>query len=184
MRTHTQTHMLTDREPLLQHRNTALSQLGTTQCVFLCVFLCVCFCVCVSSEVRSLLGMVRHGMGSFLVFVGLDGSKEELGIVSTNFWMYKHNDLDAMSVTLSPCCPPYSDLLSPPPSLLLFLPDLPLPPSVSPSFIILCLSFLFHPPIMLQLFLPVSLQSFPLLSPHCRPFFCPLFLPPVEDSNP
>ncbi|XP_067088727.1 all-trans-retinol 13,14-reductase-like [Osmerus mordax] len=47
-------------------------------------------------EVRSLLGMVRHGMGSFLVFVGLDGSKEELGIVSTNFWMYKHNDLDAM----------------------------------------------------------------------------------------
>ncbi|XP_046894720.1 all-trans-retinol 13,14-reductase-like [Hypomesus transpacificus] len=48
------------------------------------------------AEVRSLLGMVRHGMGSFLVFVGLDGSKEELGIVSTNFWMYKHNDLDAM----------------------------------------------------------------------------------------
>ncbi|XP_062342203.1 all-trans-retinol 13,14-reductase-like [Osmerus eperlanus] len=47
-------------------------------------------------EVRSLLGMVRHGMGSFLVFVGLDGSKDELGIVSTNFWMYKHNDLDAM----------------------------------------------------------------------------------------
>ncbi|XP_003964437.1 all-trans-retinol 13,14-reductase-like [Takifugu rubripes] len=47
-------------------------------------------------EVQSLLGMVRHGMGSFLVFVGLDGSKEELGIVSTNFWMYKGNDLDSL----------------------------------------------------------------------------------------
>ncbi|XP_036446446.1 all-trans-retinol 13,14-reductase-like [Colossoma macropomum] len=47
-------------------------------------------------EIQSLLGLVRHGMGSFLVFVGLDGSKEELGIVSTNFWMYKHNDLDQL----------------------------------------------------------------------------------------
>ncbi|XP_008328829.1 putative all-trans-retinol 13,14-reductase [Cynoglossus semilaevis] len=47
-------------------------------------------------EVRSLLGMVRHGMGSFLVFVGLDGTKEELDIVSTNFWMYKDNDLDVL----------------------------------------------------------------------------------------
>ncbi|XP_077475780.1 all-trans-retinol 13,14-reductase-like [Stigmatopora argus] len=48
------------------------------------------------SEIQSLLSMVRHGMGSFLVFVGLDGTKEELGIVSTNFWMYKDNDLDAL----------------------------------------------------------------------------------------
>uniref|UniRef100_A0A8C5FYH8 All-trans-retinol 13,14-reductase-like n=1 Tax=Gouania willdenowi TaxID=441366 RepID=A0A8C5FYH8_GOUWI len=40
--------------------------------------------------------MVRHGMGSFLVFVGLDGTKEELNIVSTNFWMYKDNDLDSL----------------------------------------------------------------------------------------
>ncbi|KAG7221956.1 hypothetical protein INR49_028238 [Caranx melampygus] len=47
-------------------------------------------------EIQSLLGMVRHGMGSFLVFVGLDGTKEELGIVSTNFWMYKDNDLDSL----------------------------------------------------------------------------------------
>uniref|UniRef100_A0A3B4TSH5 All-trans-retinol 13,14-reductase-like n=1 Tax=Seriola dumerili TaxID=41447 RepID=A0A3B4TSH5_SERDU len=47
-------------------------------------------------EIKSLTGMVRHGMGSFLVFVGLDGTKEELGIVSTNFWMYKDNDLDSL----------------------------------------------------------------------------------------
>ncbi|KAM7386080.1 hypothetical protein PAMA_008956 [Pampus argenteus] len=47
-------------------------------------------------EIQSLLGLVRHGMGSFLVFVGLDGTKEELGIVSTNYWMYKDNDLDSL----------------------------------------------------------------------------------------
>ncbi|XP_041827381.1 inactive all-trans-retinol 13,14-reductase-like [Melanotaenia boesemani] len=47
-------------------------------------------------EVQSLLGMVRHGMGSFLAFVGLNGTKEELDIVSTNFWMYKDNDLDTL----------------------------------------------------------------------------------------
>ncbi|XP_072224866.1 all-trans-retinol 13,14-reductase-like [Leuresthes tenuis] len=47
-------------------------------------------------EIQSLLGMVRHGMGSFLVFVGLHGTKEDLDIVSTNFWMYKDNDLDSL----------------------------------------------------------------------------------------
>lgn len=48
------------------------------------------------TEIRRLLSMVQHGMGSFLVFVGLDGTKEELGIVSTSFWMYKHNNLDQL----------------------------------------------------------------------------------------
>nr|XP_020479141.1 putative all-trans-retinol 13,14-reductase [Monopterus albus] len=47
-------------------------------------------------EIKSLLNTVRHGMGSFLVFVGLDGTKEELGIVSTNFWIYKDNDLNSL----------------------------------------------------------------------------------------
>uniref|UniRef100_A0A8C3XH75 All-trans-retinol 13,14-reductase n=1 Tax=Cyanoderma ruficeps TaxID=181631 RepID=A0A8C3XH75_9PASS len=46
--------------------------------------------------VRSRLAMVRPGMGSFLVFVGLRGSAAELGLPPTNFWIYPHNDLDAM----------------------------------------------------------------------------------------
>ncbi|XP_064172449.1 inactive all-trans-retinol 13,14-reductase-like [Anguilla rostrata] len=50
----------------------------------------------VKPEIQSQLSLVQHGMGSFLVFVGLDGTMEELGIVSTNFWMYKHNDLDQL----------------------------------------------------------------------------------------
>lgn len=40
--------------------------------------------------------MVQHGMGSFLVFVGLRGSAAELDLPATNFWIYPHNDLDTM----------------------------------------------------------------------------------------
>ncbi|NXC22619.1 RETST reductase, partial [Corythaeola cristata] len=46
--------------------------------------------------VRSRLAMVRPGMGSFLVFVGLRGSAAQLALPPTNFWIYPHNDLDAM----------------------------------------------------------------------------------------
>uniref|UniRef100_A0A8C5X6Y1 All-trans-retinol 13,14-reductase n=1 Tax=Malurus cyaneus samueli TaxID=2593467 RepID=A0A8C5X6Y1_9PASS len=44
--------------------------------------------------VRSRLAMVRPGMGSFLVFVGLRGSAAELSLPPTNFWIYPNNDLD------------------------------------------------------------------------------------------
>ncbi|CAM5137699.1 unnamed protein product [Natator depressus] len=46
--------------------------------------------------IQSVLSMVQHGMGSFLVFVGLQGTTEELGIKSTNYWIYLDNDLDEM----------------------------------------------------------------------------------------
>ncbi|XP_054080464.1 all-trans-retinol 13,14-reductase-like [Rissa tridactyla] len=46
--------------------------------------------------VCSRLAMVHHGMGSFLVFVGLRGSAAELALPATNFWIYPHNDLDGM----------------------------------------------------------------------------------------
>ncbi|XP_037742972.1 all-trans-retinol 13,14-reductase-like [Chelonia mydas] len=46
--------------------------------------------------IQSVLSMVQHGMGSFLVFVGLRGTTEELGIKSTNYWIYLANDLDEM----------------------------------------------------------------------------------------
>ncbi|XP_068774860.1 all-trans-retinol 13,14-reductase-like [Struthio camelus] len=46
--------------------------------------------------VCSSLDVVRHGMGSFLVFVGLRGTAAQLALPSTNFWIYPHNDLDGM----------------------------------------------------------------------------------------
>uniref|UniRef100_A0A6J0TN24 L-amino-acid oxidase n=1 Tax=Pogona vitticeps TaxID=103695 RepID=A0A6J0TN24_9SAUR len=47
-------------------------------------------------EIQSLLNLVQHSMGCLLVFVGLRGTKEELGLKSSSYWIYKHNDLDSM----------------------------------------------------------------------------------------
>ncbi|XP_038152833.1 inactive all-trans-retinol 13,14-reductase [Cyprinodon tularosa] len=48
----------------------------------------------VRHDVQERLNMMKHGRGSFLVFSGFDGTAEELGLVSTNFWMFKDNDMD------------------------------------------------------------------------------------------
>ncbi|NXT92530.1 RETST reductase, partial [Anhinga rufa] len=45
-------------------------------------------------EIQSQLRMVTHGEGAFTVFVGLNGSREELGLEATNYFMYTENNLD------------------------------------------------------------------------------------------
>ncbi|NXL39745.1 RETST reductase, partial [Glaucidium brasilianum] len=45
-------------------------------------------------EIQSQLRMVTHGEGGFTVFVGLNGSREELGLEPTNYFIYAGNDLD------------------------------------------------------------------------------------------
>ncbi len=45
-------------------------------------------------DIQERLNMMRHGRGSFLVFSGFDGTEEELGLESTNFWLFKNNDID------------------------------------------------------------------------------------------
>ncbi|NXJ71780.1 RETST reductase, partial [Rostratula benghalensis] len=45
-------------------------------------------------EIQSQLRMVTHGEGGFTVFVGLNGSREKLGLEPTNYFMYPGNDLD------------------------------------------------------------------------------------------
>ncbi|KAJ7313709.1 hypothetical protein JRQ81_005340 [Phrynocephalus forsythii] len=47
-------------------------------------------------EIQTILNLVQHSMGCFLVFVGLRGTKEELGLKSSSYWIYKHNNLDSM----------------------------------------------------------------------------------------
>ncbi|NWU93705.1 RETST reductase, partial [Upupa epops] len=47
-------------------------------------------------EIQSQLRMVTHGEGGFTVFVGLNGSREELGLEPTNYFIYPGNDLDEM----------------------------------------------------------------------------------------
>ncbi|NXI41911.1 RETST reductase, partial [Galbula dea] len=45
-------------------------------------------------EIQSQLRMATHGEGGFTVFVGLNGSREELGLEPINYFMYPGNDLD------------------------------------------------------------------------------------------
>ncbi|XP_072343328.1 all-trans-retinol 13,14-reductase-like [Scyliorhinus torazame] len=45
-------------------------------------------------EIQAQLNMVQHGMGGLSVFVGLNGSKEELGLKAANYWLIQENNLD------------------------------------------------------------------------------------------
>ncbi|XP_069475035.1 all-trans-retinol 13,14-reductase-like [Ambystoma mexicanum] len=44
--------------------------------------------------IRSQLSCVRHGLAGFSVFVGLDGTKEELGLPATNFFIFPNKNLN------------------------------------------------------------------------------------------
>ncbi|XP_053550425.1 all-trans-retinol 13,14-reductase [Bombina bombina] len=47
-------------------------------------------------DVRSLFSNLQYGMGCFLVFVGLRGTTKELGLKSTNLWLYPKGDLNSL----------------------------------------------------------------------------------------
>nr|XP_009680575.1 PREDICTED: all-trans-retinol 13,14-reductase [Struthio camelus australis] len=49
-----------------------------------------------AAGIQSQLRLVKHGEGGFSIFVGLNGTKEELGLESTNYFIYPGNDLDEM----------------------------------------------------------------------------------------
>lgn len=44
---------------------------------------------------EPLLKRVQHGVGLMSVFVGLDGTAEELGLKPTNLWVFTNSDLEA-----------------------------------------------------------------------------------------
>lgn len=48
----------------------------------------------VKPDIQERLNLMKHGRGSLLLFSGFDGTEEELGLVSTNFWLFKNNDMD------------------------------------------------------------------------------------------
>ncbi|XP_058263290.1 inactive all-trans-retinol 13,14-reductase-like isoform X1 [Hemibagrus wyckioides] len=47
-------------------------------------------------EIQKRVNMMRPGRGCLLVFSGFDATQEELGINSTNTWLFKSNDMDAI----------------------------------------------------------------------------------------
>uniref|UniRef100_A0A670JW47 All-trans-retinol 13,14-reductase n=1 Tax=Podarcis muralis TaxID=64176 RepID=A0A670JW47_PODMU len=44
--------------------------------------------------VQNQISMIDHGVGGFCVFIGLKGSKEELGLEAKNYYIYPHNNLN------------------------------------------------------------------------------------------
>lgn len=44
--------------------------------------------------IQKQLSMVQNGEGGMSIFIGLDGTKEELGLKAENYWIYSENNLD------------------------------------------------------------------------------------------
>lgn len=45
---------------------------------------------------QSQLSKLRHGIGSLCVFIGVNGSKKELGLKAANYWLFPDNNLDEL----------------------------------------------------------------------------------------
>ncbi|XP_072299009.1 all-trans-retinol 13,14-reductase [Eucyclogobius newberryi] len=46
--------------------------------------------------IQKQLSLMKNGEGGLSVFVGLDGSKEELGLKADNYWIFRENNLDEL----------------------------------------------------------------------------------------
>ncbi|XP_046722843.1 all-trans-retinol 13,14-reductase-like [Silurus meridionalis] len=47
-------------------------------------------------EIQKQLSMLKHGDAGLSIFIGLDGTKDELGLKSNNYWVYCENNLDEL----------------------------------------------------------------------------------------
>lgn len=59
------------------------------------MFLCVLwYCAVIQKQ----LSMMQHGDGGLSIFIGLDGTKEELGLKADNYFIFPENNLDELWV--------------------------------------------------------------------------------------
>lgn len=59
----------------------------------MCVFVCALLCV---TAIQKQLSMMKHGEAGLSIFLGLNGTKEELGLKADNYWIYTENNLDEL----------------------------------------------------------------------------------------
>ncbi|KAL2101213.1 hypothetical protein ACEWY4_002974 [Coilia grayii] len=52
----------------------------------------------VRPDIQSQLSMMRNGEGGLSIFLGLNGTKEELGLKADNYWIFTENNLDELVV--------------------------------------------------------------------------------------
>lgn len=48
------------------------------------------------ADIQKQLSMMKHGEGGLSVFVGLTGTKEELGLKADNYWIFSENNFDEL----------------------------------------------------------------------------------------
>ncbi|XP_077350811.1 all-trans-retinol 13,14-reductase [Festucalex cinctus] len=46
--------------------------------------------------IQRQLSMIKHGVGGLNIFVGLNGTKEELGLKADNYWVFTENNFDEL----------------------------------------------------------------------------------------
>lgn len=53
---------------------------------------------------------MKNGEGGLSIFLGLEGTKEDLGLAADNYWIFTENNLDELYVlgfeTVNICCAP------------------------------------------------------------------------------
>ncbi|XP_032442578.1 all-trans-retinol 13,14-reductase-like isoform X2 [Xiphophorus hellerii] len=47
-------------------------------------------------EIQKQLSLVKHGEGGLSIFIGLNGTKEELGLKANNYWIFTENNFDEL----------------------------------------------------------------------------------------
>ncbi|PWA17742.1 hypothetical protein CCH79_00008310 [Gambusia affinis] len=47
-------------------------------------------------EIQKQLSLVKHGEGGLSIFIGLNGTKEELGLKANNYWIFAENNFDEL----------------------------------------------------------------------------------------
>lgn len=65
-------------------------------CFELCVKLYCVLCLCCLPAIQKQLSMLKHGEGGVSVFMGLNGTKEELGLKADNYWIFAENNFDEL----------------------------------------------------------------------------------------
>ena len=59
--------------------------------------------MCVAA-IQEQLGMMKNGEGGLSIFLGLTGTKEELGLKADNYWIFAENNFDELYVVLNLTC--------------------------------------------------------------------------------
>lgn len=51
---------------------------------------------CNAAAIQEQLSMMKNGGGGLSMFLGLTGTKEELGLEALNYWVFAENNYDEM----------------------------------------------------------------------------------------